>query len=80
VQRRKIARTCAPSKLTQEHARSWKAIADSLQGPCYLSSDEDDRKIRAKEQGRDIGKYFLEIGPSTFGTSYPQIRYRISPA
>ena len=28
-----------------------------LKGPCYLSRDGHDRKIRARKQRRDIGKY-----------------------
>jgi len=37
--------------------RAWKVIGDRLKGLCYLSRDEDDGKIRAREQRRDIGKY-----------------------
>jgi uncharacterized protein YaeQ len=56
VQRRKIAHICAPFK-PYSRERTWTAIGDRLQGPCYLSRDEDDRKIRAREQRRDVGKY-----------------------
>jgi hypothetical protein len=31
----------------------------TLQGPCYLCRDDHDRKIRAKKQRTDIGKYYF---------------------
>jgi hypothetical protein len=38
--------------------RAWKAIGERLQGPCYLSRDDHDRKIRrSRKQRTDIGKY-----------------------
>jgi hypothetical protein len=37
--------------------RAWKAIGERLQGPCYLSRDDHDRKIRTRKQRTDIGKY-----------------------
>jgi hypothetical protein len=56
VQRRKIARLCALFKAyTGEQA--WKAIGERLQGPCYLSRDDHDQKIRSRKQRTDIGKY-----------------------
>jgi hypothetical protein len=36
---------------------STKAIGERLQGPCYLSRDDHDRKIRTRKQKPDIGKY-----------------------
>jgi hypothetical protein len=30
--------------------RVWKSIGDTLRGPCYLSGDDHDRKIRARKQ------------------------------
>jgi len=33
------------------------AIGDRLQGPCYQSRDDHDRKIRAGKHRTDIGKY-----------------------
>jgi len=30
-----------------------------LKGPCYLSRDDHDRKIRARKQRTDIGKYYF---------------------
>jgi hypothetical protein len=56
AQRRKIARTCALFKAyTGERAR--KSIGERLQGPCYLSRDDHDRKIRNRKQRTDIRKY-----------------------
>jgi hypothetical protein len=37
--------------------RAWISIGDRLQGLCYLSRDDHDRKIRARKQRTDIGKY-----------------------
>jgi hypothetical protein len=56
AQRSKIAGMCAPFK-AYTGERAWKAIGDRLQGPCYLSRDAHDRKIRARKQRPDIGKY-----------------------
>jgi hypothetical protein len=39
--------------------RAWNAVGDRLQGPCYLSRDDHDRKIRARKQRTNIGKYFI---------------------
>jgi hypothetical protein len=56
VQCRKRARLCTLFKAyTGEQA--WRAIRDRLQGPCYLSRDYHDRKIRARKQRTDIRKY-----------------------
>jgi len=55
VQRKKIGRIYAPFK-AYSRERAWKAIRDRLHGPYYLSRDEDDRKIRVREQRTDIGK------------------------
>jgi hypothetical protein len=37
--------------------RAWKAIADRLQAPSYLSRADHNWKIRAKKQRTDVGKY-----------------------
>jgi hypothetical protein len=53
---RKVASICAPFKAyTRE--RAWKSIGNRFKRPCYLSRDGHDRKIRARRQGTDIGKY-----------------------
>jgi hypothetical protein len=46
AQRRKIARICAILKAYIEEL-AWKSIGDRLKGPCYLSRDVHDRKVRA---------------------------------
>jgi hypothetical protein len=56
AQRRKIARICALFK-AYTGERTWKATGERLQGPCYLSKDDHDRKIRSTKQRTDIGKY-----------------------
>jgi hypothetical protein len=49
AQGRKIARLCVLFKAyTRE--RACKAVGNRLQGPRYLSKDDHDRKISAKEQ------------------------------
>jgi hypothetical protein len=50
AQRLKIARICA-------RRAGMETVRDRLQGPCYLSRDDHDRKIRVKKQRTDIGKY-----------------------
>jgi len=56
VQRRKTACICALFEAyTREEA--WKSIGERLKGPCYLSRDDHNRKIRARKQRTDIGKY-----------------------
>jgi hypothetical protein len=56
AQPRKIARICALAKVyTGEWV--WKAIGDRLQAPSYLSRVDHYRKIRARKQRTDIGKY-----------------------
>jgi hypothetical protein len=37
--------------------RAWKAIADRLENPCYLSRVDHNRKLRSRKQNADIGKY-----------------------
>jgi hypothetical protein len=37
--------------------RAWKAIGGRLFGPCYLSREDHNRKIRSRKQRTDIGKY-----------------------
>ena len=56
VLRRKTARICA---LFEAHTieGAWKSIGERLKGPCYLSRDDHNRKIRARKQRTDIGKY-----------------------
>ena len=46
-----------PTKYTEDEA--WQSTGDSLKGPCYLSRDEHDRKIRARKPRTDIGKCCL---------------------
>ena len=56
VLRRKTARICA---LFEAYTRegAWKSIGERLKGSCYLSRDDHNRKIRARKQRTDIGKY-----------------------
>jgi len=55
-QRWKIARICALFKAyTRE--RAWKCTGNGLKGTSYRSRDDHDRKILARKQRRDIGKY-----------------------
>jgi len=51
-----MARICALLK-AYIGERAWKATADRLQGPYYLSRDGLYRKIRASKQRTDMGKY-----------------------
>ena len=37
--------------------RAWKAVSDRLLKPWYLSRDDHNRKIRARKQRTDVGKY-----------------------
>ena len=37
--------------------RAWNAVGDRLQGPCYLSRVDHDRKIRTTIKRTDIDKY-----------------------
>jgi len=55
-QRRKISRIYALFK-PYSGERTWKAIADRLQRPNYLSRVDHERKIRKRKQTTDIGKY-----------------------
>ena len=36
---------------------AWKSIGDRLLGPCYLSRDDHNLKIRTRKQRTDVGKY-----------------------
>jgi hypothetical protein len=55
-QRRKIACICTLFiACTGEWA--WKSTGDRLEGPCYLSRDDHDCKIRVRKQRTDIGRY-----------------------
>jgi hypothetical protein len=56
AQFRKVARICS-LYIACRGERAWKAVGDRLQGPCYLNRDDHDRKIRAKKQRTDVGKY-----------------------
>jgi len=54
VQRRKIAGICA----LFTHQRTGLAIyRGQVEGPCFLSRDDHDHKIRARKQRTDIVKY-----------------------
>jgi len=54
AQRSKIACVCTLFKAyTGEWA--WKATGDRLQGPCYLSREDHDWKIRSSTQKTDTG-------------------------
>jgi len=51
-----LACNCVLSKAyTREPARVF--TGDRSEGPCYLSRNDHDRKIRARKQRTDIGKY-----------------------
>ena len=51
-----IAQICALFKVyTRRWA--WKAIGDRLLKPGYLSRDDHNRKIMARKQRTDVGKY-----------------------
>jgi hypothetical protein len=56
AQRKKTACICTLFK-AYFGERAWKAVGDRLQGPCYISRDDHDRKIRAWKRRRDIGVY-----------------------
>ncbi|PNF20639.1 hypothetical protein B7P43_G04218 [Cryptotermes secundus] len=56
TERRKIARICALFK-AYTGERSWKAIGDRLETPCYLSRVDHGEKFRSRKQRSDIGKY-----------------------
>jgi hypothetical protein len=56
AQRRTIDRICATFKACNEE-QAWKSIGDRLNGLCYLSRNDHGRKIRARKQRKDIGKY-----------------------
>jgi hypothetical protein len=55
--RKKVTKFANHTSETEGHV--WKAIWDKLQGSCYLSRDDHDRKIRARKQRTNIGKIFL---------------------
>ena len=56
AQRRKVTHMCALYKAYTGEG-TWKAIGDKLQAPSYLSRVDHHRKIRARKQRTDIGKY-----------------------
>ena len=51
-----IARICTLFK-SYIGGRAWKAIGDRLLKPCYLSTEDHNRKIRTGKQRTDVGKY-----------------------
>jgi hypothetical protein len=53
---RKLSHICALFK-AYSGERAWKAIADRLQRPHYLSRVDHDRKIRSRRQRTDTGNY-----------------------
>lgn len=58
AQRSEIGRICALLK-AYPGEKAWKCTGDSLQGPCYLSREGQDWKIKGRPQRTDIGKYFF---------------------
>ena len=56
AQRQKTACICTLFKAYTSE-RTGKCIGDRLKGPCYLSRDDHSRKIRARKQNTNIGKY-----------------------
>jgi hypothetical protein len=70
AQRRKIASICTLFKAyTAEW--TWKCVGDRLKGPCYLSMDDQGRKIRARKQRTDIGKNFSVNRTIKLGNQLP---------
>jgi hypothetical protein len=55
-QRRNISRIYALFKAYMGE-RAWRAMAERLERPCYLSRVDHDNKIRSRKQYTDIGKY-----------------------
>ena len=53
---RKLSRICALFK-AYSGEQAWKAIGDRLQLPHYLSSGDNEHKIRSRRQRTDIEKY-----------------------
>jgi len=51
-----IASICALLK-TVIGEEAWNSTGDRLQGPCHLIRNDQDRKIRARKQRTDNGKY-----------------------
>jgi hypothetical protein len=56
AQGRKVAHICAVFK-AYTGERAWKSAGNRLRGTCYRSRDDHDRKIMARKQRTDIGKY-----------------------
>ena len=56
AQLRLIARICGLFK-AYTVGRAWKSVGDRLLKPCYLSTDDHNRKIRTRKQRTDVGKY-----------------------
>jgi hypothetical protein len=59
--------------------RAWKALGDRLQAPSYLSWVDHYRRIRARKQRIDIGKYYFvnrsitdwnQLSKGAIGTSH----------
>jgi hypothetical protein len=53
-----VSRLCALFK-AYTGRRAWDAIGGRLLGPCYLSREDHNRKIRSRKQRTDIGKYLF---------------------
>jgi hypothetical protein len=67
----KVTRICALFN-TYAGERAWKYIGDRLKGPCYLSRDDHNPKIRARKQRLDIGKYCFVNRTSNRETNFLQ--------
>jgi hypothetical protein len=68
AQRKKTVHICALFKAyTAKEAQ--KSTGDRLKGPCYLSRDDHDHKIRARKQRTYIRKYSFIQGQSNCGTN-----------
>jgi hypothetical protein len=52
--------------------KAWKAIADRLQAPSYLSRIDHHWKIRARKQRTDQGKYSFVNRSVTDGNQLPK--------
>ena len=60
--------------------KAGRSIRDVLQGSCYLSRDDHDRKIRGRKQRTDIGKYCCVNRTIELWRQLPAERWRLSPA
>jgi hypothetical protein len=78
AQRRKIACLSALFK-AYTGERAWKAVGDRLQAPGYLSRDDHHRKIRARKQRTDTGKYSFVNRTIKFWNQLPAEAVATSP-